>query len=155
MAGRRATTRAAIKRPARRLFSPDEADRALVLVRRIVADIIRDYGHLSDLQESLENAQQIGMYDRAEVERDRIIAAVERIQACARELESIGAELEDWTLGVVGFPCIAGSRQVMLCWRPEDRGVAYWHDMDEDCALRRPIDTLPAETSRRRVSASA
>jgi hypothetical protein len=154
MAGGRATTRSAVGRTQRRLFSLEEADRSLVLVRRIVSDIIRDYGHLSDLQESLETAQQIGMYDQAEVERDGIIAAVERIQACARELENLGAELEDWTLGVVGFPCQAGDRQVMLCWRPEDDGVCYWHDADEDCAHRKPIDTLPACAARRHLSAS-
>ena len=127
----------------RRFFTPAEADRALVLVKRIVADITRDYAQLSDLQESMDTAHQTGMYDRAEHQRDRIVEAVERIQAFAKELNDLGAELEDWTLGVVGFPCMAGGREVVLCWQADDHAVEYWHDVDEECGHRRPIHTLP------------
>jgi len=144
MAGHSSASSAlASPRQRRRIFTPRQADKALVLVRKIVADITRDYARLGDLQESLDLAQQTGMYDQAERGRDRIVHAVQRIQACAKELDDLGVDLEDWTLGVVDFPCMAGGREVSLCWRPEDPAVGYWHEVDQDCAGRRPLSTLP------------
>jgi len=132
-------------RNGRRYFTLDEANRALVLVRRVVADITSDYANLSDLQETMEAAQESGRYDLAESARDKIIDTVNRVHDCSRELDSVGAELLDWMLGIVGFPCIAGGREVMLCWIPDDREVLYWCEAGEDYVERRGIETLPLE----------
>ena len=41
------------------------------------------------------------------------------------------------------FPCISGSREVHLCWQFGHERVEYWHEVDEDPAVRRPVDDLP------------
>jgi len=127
----------------KRFFTIAQANRALVLVRRIIADIISDYQRLSELQEVLEAAQQSARYDQAEATGQEVIRVVERIQSCARELEEVGVQLEDWTVGVVGFPSIADGREVTLTWRPDELKVMYWHEVGSEPAERQPIDTLP------------
>jgi len=128
-----------------RLFSVEEANRAMVLVRRIVDDIITEYALLSDLHETIEAAQHTGRHGYGEAARERMVRAVERIQGFVGELDHVGVDLKDWTLGVVHFPCLAGGREVVLCWEAGERGVCHWHEVDSDCAERKTVESLPAD----------
>lgn len=129
----------------RRFFSLQEADRALVLVRRVVADIVSRYGRLVDLQETIEAAQRGGAYDQVQAAQAELITVAEKIQACAEELDDVGVELRDWSVGVVDFPCRTGGREVCLCWRYGEDRVSHWHEADAGTDARKPIATLPAD----------
>ncbi len=133
----------AASRP-RRLFTVAEANRALVLVRRIVSDILTEYARLSDLQEMMEAAQESGKYDRARSTRDKLIQTVDCIQDYVEELDDVGVDLKDWTLGVVDFPCVVDGREVALCWQAGEAEIEFFHDVDSQCRHRKPIDLLPA-----------
>ena len=126
------------------LFTPDKANRALVLVRRIVADIISQSRRLDDLQETLEAMQQ-GRYGLSESTREEVIEAIDTIESYVRELNDVGADLRDWTLGLVDFPCLADGREVCLCWSPEDETIKHWHDAGNECSGRKPIEMLPVD----------
>jgi hypothetical protein len=127
---------------AKKLFTVDEANCALILVRRIVIDILDDYGRLTDLQETIESAQQSGEYDRAQRAQNQLVEAVERIQDYVEELDEVGVDLKDWTLGVVDFPSMADGREVALCWQAGESEVAHWHEVDQE-SCRQPLETLP------------
>ncbi len=127
----------------RKLFSPAEASRALVLVNRIVVDILDEYARLNDLQETIEAAQHAGKYDRGRSARDELVDSVECIRTLVAELDGVGVILRDWTLGVVDFPCLIDGREVALCWRVGDEAVEYWHEPTGQCGNRQPMDRLP------------
>jgi len=147
MAGRDGNFQAALTdRVTGRLFTVAQANRALVLVRRIVNDITDQYALLGDLQETIESAQESGKYDQVRVSRDGLLRSVERIQDYVGELDDVGVDLEDWTLGVVHFPCLAGGREVVLCWRQGEEEVGFWHEVDSQFADRKAIDTLPVNS---------
>ena len=129
-------------------FTVAQANRALILVRKIVADIVAQYVQLDDLQEVLEAASQSARYDLAENTRDQIVQHIDNIETYANELSDVGVRLKDWTVGLVDFPHVAAGRCVSLCWRPDDQDVQFWHETDAECLDRKPIATLPvAETS--------
>ncbi|MBS3734405.1 MAG: DUF2203 domain-containing protein [Phycisphaerae bacterium] len=135
----------------RRWFTPQQADRALVLVRRVLADIVTLYRRLLDLQEAVE-ATEGAAGGSAAAAREELIDTAERLHGCLAELDEIGVELKDWDRGVVDFPCRAGGREVRLCWRRGEPSVAHWHDVHPDsgtygrnCADdRHPLRTLPS-----------
>ena len=127
---------------ARRHFSPGEANRALVLVRKIVADVVGQYGRMIDLQEEVEMAQGSGAYDRSELLQRELVDAAKRLQGYATELDDVGVELKDWSLGVVDFPCLVDGRDAYLCWRHGETRVEYWHEMCQDPSNRQPIGEI-------------
>ena len=129
----------------RRFFTLTEANRSLVLVRRIATDVVGSYARLIELQETLEAAQQCGKYDLATEAQEQILTIVDRVRGYAAEIEQLGATLQDWMLGIVGFPCMAEGREVTLCWQASDAEVLYWHEVSSSCDQRRPIGTLPVE----------
>lgn len=129
--------------PARRAYSLSEANRSLVLVKRIIGDIVSDYGRLVDLQELLEAAQSGGASDRVETARREIAGIVDKLQRALEELEELRLELKDWSLGVVDFPCVVSGREVRLTWRLGEERIGYWHEVHAP-ALQ-PIEALPEE----------
>ena len=131
----------------RRFFTVEQANRALVLVRRIVRDVLNDYQLVLDLQEMLEDRQHNNADGDVRDLQRQIIERVERLQGFSDELIDIGAEVKDWTTGVVDFPAVAAGREVRLCWRYGEEAIAYWHTDDDGCAGRRGIDSLPTESA--------
>ena len=126
-------------------FTPDQANRALVLVRRIVSDIVTGYQRLIDLQEILDSAQRNDTRDRCESVRKDLIGMVEKLQSCLDELDDLGVELRDWASGVVSFPSRFDGRDICLNWQHGESAVAYWHGIEEDFGSRRPISNLLME----------
>ena len=138
-----------IVRPAqrRRHFTVAQADRSLVLLKRIVADVILGYQVLFDLQEVLEAAEAHGRTMQIHACRSKLQSAVDKLQDCLDELNEMGVEIRDWALGVVDFPAMADGREVYLCWQFGEPRMMYWHEYDAGDAGRQPIETLPAVES--------
>ena len=143
MSGIRTSTRALHAAVgSRRLFTPQRAARAIVLVKRIVEDLARSHHRAQGLQESLEAAQAAGNRPLAAGAAEELMRVAATFRQCLRELEEVGAEAKDWRLGMVDFPARDGPREIRLCWRLGEQGVAWWHGADESCAQRRPLGTL-------------
>ena len=126
----------------RRRVTAVEANRALVLVKRIVADVVRHYGRLLDLQETIEAALAAGARTQFGLARDALVRAAGELHQCLSELQDVGVEVRDYSQGIVDFPCVVGGREVCLCWQHGEGAVAHWHEADEGFAQRRPIEQL-------------
>lgn len=129
----------------RRYFSVDDANRALVLVKRIVSDVIVEYAELVDLQEMIEAAEEFGASQEVAGAHERLVETVDRLQRCLEELDQVGVELKDWSQGLVDFPCFTDDREVCLCWRYGEDKIGHWHETHEGFAGRKDIKTLPVE----------
>jgi len=119
-----------------------QANRALVLVKRIVAEVIREYGRLVELQEMIETAHAGGGYQQAAKTQEAMVEVAQKLRDCAEEIEAVGVELRDWSLGIVDFPCIADEREICLSWQHREPGILYWQEPEAGLAGRQPIETL-------------
>jgi hypothetical protein len=128
----------------RKYFSLAQANSALVLVRRITADILSDYQKVLDQQEILEVHQRGHEDEPARQTQGRIVELVERLQSLADELVEIGAEMRDWAEGIIDFPCLQNGKEVQLCWRHGESEITHWHHTDQACSARQAIAMLPA-----------
>ncbi len=115
-------------RPARR-FTLVQADRALPLVSRIVADVVRTHDRALELQ-------------RASASHRELDACMDRLQDYVAELAEVGCELKDYRTGLVDFVGRHQGRDVYLCWRLGEDRVGYWHEMTAGSAGRRPVSQL-------------
>jgi hypothetical protein len=134
-----------------KLFTVEQANRMLPLVRRIVEDIVREHRRWQEKILELELAASIAAGRavngvRSELSEDRA-AALERdamtiardIDAFEHELEELDIVLKDRRLGLVDFPGELDGRRVWLCWRLGEPAVQYWHDVDAGYAGRQPL----------------
>jgi hypothetical protein len=134
------------------LFTVEQANRTLPLVRRIVEDVVREHRRWQEKILELElvastAASAVGAERAAAAPPDERVAAIERdamaiardIDAFERELEVLGIVLKDRRLGLIDFPGELDGRKVWLCWRLGEAAVQYWHDLDAGYAGRQPI----------------
>lgn len=127
----------------------ESANRALPLVRRIVADIVRSY---EIWQERIRELEVIGAGARTP-DTDLRTTALERevagiaaeVQSFLQELEALGIEFKGFEMGLVDFPADLGGKRVYLCWRLGEPSVAHWHDLETGYAGRQPL--TPMEVS--------
>lgn len=133
------------------VFSPARANRALVLVRRIVADMVKRYDRLMELRRERDEMLSAGAvitrsahlpaarHERLEELEDGIARYVEQLSDLNHELLSTGCVLKDWRTGLVDFPASYGGRRVWLCWRLDEPAVTHWHEWHAGIAGRLPI----------------
>ena len=122
-----------------RLFTVEEANTLLPMLREILADIAL---HRNALREKAPHMEPVlrtspgngGGRTSSEygLEAYELYLAVERI----REL---GVVLKDLDMGLLDFPHEREGRIVFLCWHPPEERVAYWHDLDAGYAGRQPL----------------
>lgn len=128
-----------------KLFTIEEANRALPLVRRIVADLRDDYQTWRELMARYEiiaagTRAYLGE-DQHEVElRHELAERAARLDGLLEELKAVGCELKDFELGLVDFYALLDDRLVFLCWRLGEPRIEYWHEVDAGIAGRQPID---------------
>ena len=126
-----------------RLFTVDEANRTLPLVRRIVEDVVRQH---RIWREKILELDLVASSTRADEPRERAAVLEKEAQELAkeidgyqRELEELGIQLKDRRLGLVDYPSDMGGKRVLLCWRLGETEVQFWHDEDAGYSGRQPL----------------
>jgi hypothetical protein len=128
-----------------RIFTVEEAERTLPLLRRILSDLRVEY----DIwREALSGYEVLAAGTRAESgESEDLIAsrvavthAANRINDYLLELESIGSLFKGFDEGLVDFYALREDRLVFLCWKLGEDHITHWHEVDAGFAGRQPID---------------
>lgn len=122
----------------KRLFTVEEANQRLPLVRAIVSDIVKLYDDVRERRDRLSHVKQSSSSQkshtlyREEVQHieDELEKDIERLEDYANELEELGVELKDPVMGLVDFRALSGGREVYLCWRMGEEEITHWHELD-------------------------
>ena len=122
--------------PTGRIFTIDQANRALPLVSRVVADIVHQQKAVCELEERLHNYHAAAW----EACQEHYTLALERLRDLIDELSDVGCQLRDWRRGIVDFPAYLNGRRVNLCWRLGEPRICHWHEPEAGYRCRQPID---------------
>jgi len=129
-----------------KLFTVEEANATLPLVRAIVSDLMELSSDVMERRErldSIRSAKRGGSGDlyedelavvEGELERD-----AEQLSEYVQELRQIGVEPKGLPDGLVDFPSMMDDRIVFLCWRFGEPEVLHWHEMDGGFRGRQPL----------------
>lgn len=128
----------------RTLFTVEEANQILPLVRSIVRDIVDDFRRLRGAGrerralevESAGNIEAERFIDRL---KDRVSTYSARIEGYLRELSDLGLEVRDLELGLVDFPSLIDGEPAYLSWRLGEDRVSWWHPADKGFSDRTPV----------------
>lgn len=131
---------------ARKLFTVDEANATLPLVRAIVQDVVTLAQDVVERRRRLaalrsgrkHESRNVYSDELAQVERE-LEHDRERLMEFAQELLALGVELKDVLTGLVDFPANKEGRVVYLCWKLGETEVAHWHELDAGFEGRREI----------------
>ena len=117
------------------LFTVEDADRSLPLVRSIVEDVSAKWQELVHVREE---------YGNSSPEHDRIMRELaEYIQ----ELKVIGCHLQDFEAGLVEFPTKIDGKDALLSWKLGEERVLYRLVRRGQTARRVPLEPEEEEHS--------
>jgi len=130
-----------------KLFTVDEANRTLPLVRRVVQDLLDEYPRWRQAVSQFEVLTGGARADWGETKdliaaRDAVTEHAACINRYLQELEAVGCVFKGFDAGLVDFYSVREDRVVFLCWRLGEDQVTHWHDLDAGFAGRQPIDPL-------------
>ena len=129
------------------VFTPAEANSALSKVRPVAERLVAVRERMRELERSQgELATAIGGNGGGYAASDLSAAESElsgladAAIACVEKLEELGVTVKDLDLGLLDFPALLDGRVVELCWHVGEEAVAFWHEVGEGYAGRKPID---------------
>lgn len=128
----------------RKLFTPEEANRMLPLVRRIVEDILDIGKRMRAIAVRADpSPDEVRDYNRLS----------DTLQGLFAELEELGCSYKDWNfaVGLVDFPAVIDGAPVLLCWRSDEPEIRYYHSHEDGYAGRMAIPDVwltPPESAR-------
>lgn len=126
-------TKKTSSKPEIKLFTIEEANRALPLVKAIVHDIVANYKAIRETMETLnERPDNQEMQDRVENLKDELMANVD-------ELHRLGIELKSFEIGLVDFYHVKDEKLVYLCWKLGEENINWWHDLESGYSGRQPL----------------
>jgi hypothetical protein len=130
-------------------FTPEQANAALAEVRPLAERMVAHrakvgelLGHRAGLTTTIAgNGGDLDPGELARVEAE-IAEQAKGVARCVNEIHGLGAQVKDADEGLVDFPALRGTEEVLLCWKVGEDEIAFWHDLEEGFAGRRPLEDL-------------
>lgn len=132
-----------------KIFSPEEAERMLPLVARVVEDIQTTYREVHGALEAFDTVKRAleSSTGAASIANEREFRArdaevarlLDVFQGLVEEIEALGGMVKDYEKGTVDFYGELDGEIVFLSWAPGEDRVAHWHPLDAGQTERRPL----------------
>jgi hypothetical protein len=114
-----------------KIFTPQEANKRLPLIKKIVEDILEKGREFRSMLRGPQGKKP----------PEEALRVADEIEELMHELEALGCFYKDWNfeMGLVDFPALIGGQEVLLCWRSDEPDVRSYHGVDDGYAGRKAI----------------
>lgn len=124
------------------LYTPDQADQMVPLIRAIVEDQREVYLRLRHNLAAFRTVEELdeisGDHDLPKTVRDDLA----ELRTYLLEIEELGVRIDDPEKGVVSMRGLHNGEVVNLCWRLGEERVAYWYPAGGEPADRQRLDAV-------------
>jgi hypothetical protein len=132
-----------------RFFTKTEAERLLAEVEPAIGEAIRLKEQFQGAEMGLQRARHhVTMSGGVQIDRSSFVEMKHRrdssatgLKAAIDRIHSFGCLLKDLDIGLIDFPTLLRGREVYLCWKLGETGIAFWHGVDEGFGGRKSIDS--------------
>jgi hypothetical protein len=129
--------------PYSRLFTINEANALLPVVRPTIERILETIRRLRVQSEVVIRAEQIDPETpnlmRRLQQNGEIADLIKQINDAVNEIQQHGCVCKGVEQGLLDFPCLLGQEIVFLCWQYGEPEITYWHKIEDGFAGRRPL----------------
>lgn len=125
-----------------RLFTIEEANRLLPILRPILRDLAREWKFMQLINPEIRKAHEAADRSGGSPAGRAYVDAAEEVVHCIHRVQELGVLLKDPAAGLCDFPYQHKDRVVYLCWRLGEERILWWHDIEAGFAGREPLDDL-------------
>lgn len=129
-----------------KLFTIEEANAMLPLVRAITGDLVRLAREVIERQQRVEYLKAGRDMERGDPYAEELVQSLddlehdkERLREYVLELRELGVEPKSAPEGLIDFPSLMDGQVVYLCWKLDEPEVMHWHTLDGGFTGRKPL----------------
>jgi len=131
-----------------RFFTLQQAEQLLPVVESAIRDAIALKSQYQEAEEEWQNfSRRVTMLGGVLVDHSKIAdrkshreSIVLRLKEAIEKIQDQGCVIKDLDIGLVDFPTLLRGEEVYLCWKLGERGIGFWHGVQEGFQGRKPID---------------
>jgi len=124
------------KEPRVKIFTLEEAEKMLPLIRRIVKDVVDSSKLLH------ENIQKSALFPENQNLQEARESLSNQLQSYINELNDLGVELKSIESGLIDFYTKHEEQMLYLCWKFGEDKISFWHDLESGYSGRRKLPIL-------------
>lgn len=115
-----------------KLFTLDEANDLLPVIRPKLENIKAHYGRIEFFRESAKLAAGSAQNGGGGMESgSHYVKSLYEVGKLTTEFHALGIELKDYSRGLIDFPTMRGGQVVLLCWQlGEGDEIEWWHEVE-------------------------
>lgn len=122
-----------------RYFSLEEANLLLDELRPVVEEIMLIHRRVLEQRPEAWPAIERAAGNGGSRAASLLVPDFDRLRLLVHQIQDQGVILKDMGLGLLDFPCLRDGREVYLCWKHGEEGIAFWHDLDAGFMGRQPL----------------
>lgn len=123
-----------------KLFSVEEANSLIPVVRPKLVAIQRLYAHVGVLKDDAQAAASASQFGGGMAGGTSYVNMLYKIGKLTTEIGELGVEMKDYSRGLIDFPHMKNGRVVLLCWQlGEGDEIEWWHETDAGFAGRQRL----------------
>jgi hypothetical protein len=131
-----------------RFFTHQQAEALLAELEPALREALSIKSELEASESRLRStAEHVMFAGGVRLDRDKIVAELKRREELAEALrqrteavQDRGCLIKDLDVGLLDFPTLFRGEEVYLCWKLGERGISFWHSVDEGFQGRKAID---------------
>ena len=122
-----------------KLFTVEEANALLPLLRRLMDEVHRQRGVILRLEPEVKLAGERASEGGGTKSGARYVEALNGVMEGMEEITELGIQIKDFDRGLCDFPHLRDGRVVLLCWQSGEDRVEWWHEVETGFAGRQPL----------------
>lgn len=124
-----------------KLFSIEEANEALKIVRPMLTEIKKHHELVSSFRETARAAANSAQFGGGGMQSGSLyVKSLYELGKLGSEMDELGVQLKDHSRGLIDFPSMRDGKIVLLCWQfGEGEEIEWWHDIESGFSGRQPL----------------
>ncbi len=131
-----------------RFFTLQQAEKLIPEVESAIRDVIALRSQYQEAEGEWQSfSRRVMMLGGVLVDHSQVLEQKKRRESAAARLKDAlervqehGCLVKDLDTGLVDFPTKYHGEEVYLCWKLGEKGIQFWHGIEEGFRGRKPID---------------
>jgi len=131
-----------------RYFTLQQAEQALPEVESAIREAVALKSKYEQAEEEWQKfSRRVTMMGGMQVDHSRFAdgrnlreSIAQRLKETIEKIQDEGVLIKDLDVGLIDFPTLFHGEEVYLCWKLGEKGISFWHGVEEGFRGRKPID---------------
>lgn len=121
-------------------YTLKEANETLSIVRPMLKEMMGIGEKIRARQPELWAMVQKSAGNGGNPELSKLLVEFDHLDALLHQIQDMGIEVKDLTIGLIDFVGLKDGREIYLCWKYGEGDIQFWHEIEAGFAGRQLID---------------